>query len=101
MASLRETRKDLGDSAEDVADLAKDSVSAARDHARRFGETLRTSGARLEDDLKDASQRFSAGAKQFGTAAGDQIRQHPLAAFGIAFAAGVLLTRALRSTPRE
>lgn len=96
MATARETKTELGNTAEDVADLAKDSVAAARDHARRFGAKLRSNGARLEDDLKDAGQRFSAGARQFGEAAGEQIRQHPLAAFGIAFAAGILLTRALR-----
>lgn len=64
---------------------------------RRFTSKLRANGAQLEDELRDAGERFSEGAKKFSEAATEQIREHPLAAFGIAFAAGVVLSRLLRS----
>lgn len=101
MASTRDKRPEFGKAAGDVADAAKEGVAEAGAQARRFGARLRDNGAQLEDELRDAGKRFTHGARQFGDAASDQIRQHPLAAFGIAFAAGILLTRCLRSAPRE
>ena len=98
-AKTRDKRHELGEAAGEVADAAREAAAETGARARRFGARLRDNGAELEDELRDAGKRFSEGAKQFGEAASDQIRQHPLAAFGIAFAAGVLLTRCLR--PRE
>lgn len=62
----------------------------------RLRTRLHDNGERLERDLLDAGRRFNEGAKKVGAAASAQIREHPLAAFGIAFAAGVVLSRLMR-----
>jgi ElaB/YqjD/DUF883 family membrane-anchored ribosome-binding protein len=67
-----------------------------RDELHRLREKLRANGAQLEADLRDAGTRFSEGAKKFGDALAEQVREHPMAAFGIAFAAGVVFSRWLR-----
>src|SRR3982751_4351747 len=97
MSTLRDTKQAVGDVSDEVAEAARGSADAARTEFSRLGAKLRANGARLEEDLADARERLSDGAKQFGDAAAEQIREHPLAAFGIAFAAGVLLSRLLRS----
>jgi ElaB/YqjD/DUF883 family membrane-anchored ribosome-binding protein len=48
------------------------------------------------ESIADAARGSVEGAKKFGDAAAEQIRAHPLAAFGIAFAAGALISRVLR-----
>jgi len=94
MVSARDTHHD--ESGDSIADTARGSVDDVKTEFRKFGAKLRANGAHLEDELREAGERISEGAKQFGGAAAEQIRAHPLAAFGIAFAAGVLLSRALR-----
>jgi len=94
MATVRDTLEDTGES---IADAAKSGVKAAKSEFGKLGAKLRANGARLEDELQDARERIGEGARKFGDAAAEQIREHPLAAFGIAFAAGVVLSRILRS----
>ena len=96
MATLRDSKNAIEDAGESIADAAVDSVESARSEFTRLGAKLRANGARLEEDLLDARERLGEGAKQFTDAAAEQIREHPLAAFGIAFAAGVVLSRLLR-----
>ncbi len=96
MASVREARQKLDEAGAEAAGAAREDVEHLRGELHRLREKLRANGARLEDELRDASDRFADGAKKFGTAAAEQIREHPLAAFGIAFVAGVALSRLLR-----
>ena len=97
MASVRETRNSIEDVGEEIAGAAKSGVDTAKSELGKLGAKLRANGARLEDELHEARERIGEGAKKFGDAAAEQIREHPLAAFGIAFAAGVLISRILRS----
>jgi len=96
MVSSRDTRNSTEDAGDGIADAARDSVADAKSEFGKFSAKLRANGAQLEDELRDASERISEGAKQFGDAAAEQIRAHPLAAFGVAFAAGVLISRVMR-----
>ena len=96
MATLRDTKEAMQDVGEDLAEAARGSAQAARSEFSRLGAKLRANSEELGDELADARDRIGEGAKKFGDAAAEQIREHPLAAFGIAFAAGVLLTRILR-----
>ena len=96
MASVREVKQQLDDAGEAVADAASESVDATRGELRRLREKLRENGAHLEEELREAGERFAEGAKTFGAAATEQVRAHPMAAFGVAFAAGFILSRALR-----
>lgn len=96
MATVREMKQQLGEAGNDVADAAHQSADAASGELHRLGAKLRSNGAQLEEDLHDAGARFAEGARTFSDAAIEQVREHPLAAFGIAFAAGVVISRLMR-----
>jgi ElaB/YqjD/DUF883 family membrane-anchored ribosome-binding protein len=96
MATVREVKQQLDEAADDVGSAAQESAQAANGEFHRLREKLRSNGAQLEDDLRDAGARFAEGARKFGDAAVEQVREHPLAAFGVAFAAGLVVSRWLR-----
>ncbi|MBN8481265.1 MAG: hypothetical protein J0L88_06690 [Xanthomonadales bacterium] len=96
MSNARETHSSVEDAAHTVAGKIGDGIDEATRTASRFGERLRANGAVLQEELGDAGERLAEGAKRIGDIAAEQIRAHPLAAFGIAFAVGVLTTRMLR-----
>ena len=96
MTSVREVKQQLGDAGEAVSDAADESIEATLSELRRLRAKWRANGAHLEEELREAGERFAEGAKTFGSAAADQVREHPMAAFGVAFAAGFILSRALR-----
>ena len=79
-----------------VADQISDGIDQVARTASRFSERLRNNGSALHEELSAAGERFGDGAKRLGSVASDQIRAHPLAAIGIAVAAGVLLSRLSR-----
>lgn len=95
MATVREPN-DTPDRSD--ANTAADSAGeeSTRSEMHKLRNKLRANGAELEEQLRDASERFAHGAKTFGAAAAEQMRAHPLATFGIAFAAGVVVSRWLR-----
>jgi ElaB/YqjD/DUF883 family membrane-anchored ribosome-binding protein len=95
--ATRDIKDTIEDGAERIADTARSGADSAKGEFSKFSAKLRANGAQLEDELRDAGERISEGAKKFGDAAVEQIREHPLAAFGIAFAAGVLISRVMRS----
>lgn len=97
MASVREVKQKLDEAGAETVDATKEDVEHLRGELHRLREKLRANGARLEDELRDAGDRLAGGAKKFSAAATEQIREHPLAAFGIAFAAGIVISRLLRS----
>jgi ElaB/YqjD/DUF883 family membrane-anchored ribosome-binding protein len=97
MSTLRDTKQAAEDVGDQVAEAARGSADAARTEFSKLGAKLRANGARLEEELEDARERIGEGARKFGDAAAEQIREHPLAAFGVAFAAGVLISRLMRS----
>lgn len=96
MASVREMKQKLDEAGAEAVEATREQVEQLQGELHRLREKLRANGAQLEDDLRAAGDRFSEGAKKFSSAAAEQIREHPLAAFGVAFAAGVVLTRLLR-----
>ena len=90
MATVREMKQQLDDAGNEVAGAARASVDDAN------GAKLRSNGAQLEEELHDAGARLAQGARTFGDAAIEQVREHPMAAFGIAFVAGLVVSRMLR-----
>lgn len=103
VTNVRDTKSAVDaatDAVNDAAHVAADKISNGLDEAARgasrFSQRLRENGADLQDELLDAGERFSEGAKRIGDVAAEQIRAHPLAAFGIAFAIGVVATRLMR-----
>jgi ElaB/YqjD/DUF883 family membrane-anchored ribosome-binding protein len=97
MATVRDMKQQIDEAGADVAEAAREGVETTTGEFHRLRAKLRSNGAHLEDELRDAGERFAEGAKKFSEAATEQVREHPLAAFGIAFAAGVVVSRWLRS----
>ena len=79
-----------------MADQISNGIDEVARKASRFTERLRENGSALNDELSAAGERFGDGAKRFGSVASEQIRAHPLAAIGIAVAAGVIVSRLMR-----
>lgn len=79
-----------------MADQISNGIDEVARKASRFTERLRENGSALNDELSAASERFGDGAKRLGSVASEQIRAHPLAAIGIAVAAGVIVSRLMR-----
>ncbi len=97
MASVRDVKQQAEEVGATAADAVKDGSEAMKSELFRLRAKLRENGAQLEDELRDAGERFAEGAKKFSEAATEQIRAYPLTAFGIAFAVGVVVSRILRS----
>lgn len=97
MATIREMKQSPHETANEGAEVREDDLESMKGELHRLREKLKSNGAQLEDELRDAGERFSDGARKFSDAAVEQVRAHPLAAFGVAFAAGVVLSRLLRS----
>jgi ElaB/YqjD/DUF883 family membrane-anchored ribosome-binding protein len=95
-SAVEEAVDAVNDAAHTASDKISNGIEEATRTASRFGQKLRENGADLQDELLDAGERFSDGAKRIGDVAAEQIRAHPLAAFGIAFAIGVVATRLMR-----
>lgn len=96
MASVREVKHHLNEAGDEIAQGAEAAANVGEDELHGLRDKLRANGAQLEDDLRDAGARFADGAKKFSEAATEQIRENPLAAFGVAFAAGLVVSRLLR-----
>ncbi len=79
-----------------IADQISEGIDQVASTASRFSERLRNNGSALQEELNAAGERFGDGAKRIGSVATEQIRAHPLAAIGIALAAGVILARVAR-----
>lgn len=79
-------------------------ATAAREktHPAFAGKKIDETGANagqchaFENELRDMSQRLLDNTKGLREEVGKQARLHPLATFGIAFAAGIMVARALR-----
>ena len=106
-ARLRQARELAGFNQHDAADAAgsmtgklagkiSDGLDEAAKSASRFSERLRRNGAHLQEELFEAGDRFSGGAKRLGSVTSEQIRAHPWAAIGIAAAVGFVVSRAMR-----
>ena len=87
---------DGGSVASKVADQISSGIDEVTRSASRFSERLRSNGSALNDELSAAGERFGEGAKRFSAVASEQIRAHPLAAIGVAVAAGVIVSRLMR-----
>jgi ElaB/YqjD/DUF883 family membrane-anchored ribosome-binding protein len=96
MATTRGAKQQADDIREDIADAVSGSAEDAREELRSLGARRRQTGAPVVDDLRDARDRFTEGARTFRGAAEEQVREHPLASFGVAFLAGVVASRLLR-----
>ena len=81
-----------GQSAEHLRDAAR----AAAEGFRQAADGLRGAGRAATDELSEAGAAAARGASDLWDQAGEAIRRNPMAAFGIAFAAGLVLSRLSR-----
>jgi ElaB/YqjD/DUF883 family membrane-anchored ribosome-binding protein len=86
---IKATAADTADKLHNGIDSAEDTVDESVD---AFSDRL----AGLEAQLRESGERLLASAKELSSAAEKQVRTHPLAAFGVAFVAGIAVARLLR-----
>lgn len=112
MSTMKENLSDAGGHLKQAAIHASDSMKSA---ASAVGEEFRLGGVHVKSELSDGAQAGKAAAGQAGAAAKEQmdalmgkgrdmvdsaadlIRERPLTAFGIALAAGWVISRLARS----
>ena len=82
--------------AADVADKLHNGVDATEEQLDESVDAFSARLASLETQLRDSGERLLASAKQMSGIASTQMRTHPLAAFGVAFVAGIAVARLLR-----
>ena len=63
---------------------------------RRIAQSLHEAVDSLEQKLGSSSERVMGLQEEYGTMAREQVRANPLAALGVAFAAGFVIARILR-----
>jgi ElaB/YqjD/DUF883 family membrane-anchored ribosome-binding protein len=63
---------------------------------RRMAQSLHEAVDSLEQKLGSSSDRMMGLQEEYGTMAREQVRANPLAALGVAFAAGFIVARILR-----
>jgi ElaB/YqjD/DUF883 family membrane-anchored ribosome-binding protein len=86
----------IKDAAADAANKIHNGVDSAEE---KVDETVSAFSARLaalEAQWREHGEDLLASAREIGGIAEKQVRAHPLAAFGIAFAAGIVVARLLR-----
>lgn len=90
-----------------VEEVARNAAQAGSDHLHQAADAavqglrgaakgLRSAAETAGEELSEAGAAAARGTQDLLAQCSESIRQHPLAAFGIAFAAGVVITRLLR-----
>ncbi len=92
MSTSKTTRANAEDAVEDLKDAAVSATAGLRQAAASLRDATTEAGAHLSE----AGNAAARGAKDLWDQAGDAIRKNPMAAFGIALAAGAVLSRLLR-----
>jgi len=82
--------------ASDVANKVRNGVDMAEDKVQDSVESLSSRLGSLESLWKEYGDVMIKNAKELSSAAEKQVRANPLAAFGIAFGAGIVIARLLR-----
>jgi ElaB/YqjD/DUF883 family membrane-anchored ribosome-binding protein len=87
---------DVKNAAAEGTEHLKDAARAATAGFRSAAEGLRNASRAATDEIAEAGSAAARGASDLWDQAGDAIRKNPMAAFGIAFAAGLVLSRIIR-----
>ena len=83
-------------SAENSGSSGTTGLNGDANRVRRMAQTLHEAVDSLEEKLGSSSERVMGLQEEYGNMARDQVRNNPLAALGVAFAAGFLISRILR-----
>jgi hypothetical protein len=90
--NTNETKARIRKSAEQI----ESGVAAAAASLTNGAEALGEQSDELQDKLRDIGRRLLGTTKELSDEAAKQARLRPLALFGIAFVAGIIVARALR-----
>lgn len=90
------TERSIKSSTADIAEKLHNGVDVAEEKLDDSVTAFSARLAGLETQLRDVGDRLLANAKELSGTAGKQMRTHPLATFGVAFAAGIVAARLLR-----
>ena len=88
--------RNIKSAAANAADKIHNGVDAAEEKLDDSVDAVSTRLTSLEAQLRDTGERLLANAKELSETAEKQMRTHPLAAFGVAFVAGIAVARLLR-----
>jgi ElaB/YqjD/DUF883 family membrane-anchored ribosome-binding protein len=81
---------------DDTAERIHNGVDAAEDRLDENIDAFAARLASLERQLRQTGDLLLKNAKELGGSASKQVQLHPLAAFGVAFLAGVTIAKLLR-----
>ena len=94
------TRSERTGNGERAEPISAGIESAMNEAEARVEAVASDTGANLEDleaRLREAADRLTDTAKALGEIASRQVQAHPLAAFGVAFLAGVTVAKLMRN----
>lgn len=89
-------RTEDGEPTAESTEQLRQAARVAADGFRQAADSLRSAGRMAGEELSEAGSAAARGARDLWDQAGEAIRKNPMAAAGIAFAAGVVLSRLLR-----
>ncbi len=81
---------------EQVAQKAHEAIDRIAAQVERAEERIRAATDNAEERLKQSREKARQRADEVGEQIGDYVQQHPVAALGIAFGAGLLVAALLR-----
>ena len=83
-------------SAEQSGTSGSGGLNGDANRVRRIAQTLHEAVDSLEPKIGEGSERVMGLQEEYGTMAREQVRSNPLAALGVAFAAGFIIAKILR-----
>ncbi|HZN48737.1 MAG TPA: hypothetical protein VFB71_14025 [Ramlibacter sp.] len=83
-------------SAENTSFSGTSTLNGDANRVRRMAQSLHEAVDSLEQKLGSGADRVMSMQEEYGNMARDQVRANPLAALGVAFAAGFIVARILR-----
>lgn len=93
---MMKAERTIKSAAADAAANIHNGVDAVADDVDAAVDSLGARLAALEAQWREHGAELLASAREIGGVAGKQVRAHPVAAFGVAFVAGMVVAKLLR-----
>jgi ElaB/YqjD/DUF883 family membrane-anchored ribosome-binding protein len=90
------TQNPFPTSAENTGSTGTSGLNGEANRVRRMAQSLHEAVDSLEEKIGSGSERMMGLQEEYGNMAREQVRANPLAALGVAFAAGFIIARILR-----
>ena len=94
--ATRSERSGNGERAEPISTGVDGTMNEPEERVEAVAADLGADLEELEERLREAADRLTDTAKALGSIASRQVQAHPLAAFGVAFLAGVTIAKLMR-----